>query len=83
MGGTVGSGLAVDGVVGSRLPVGVGVEVGVGVAGPALLLTTVALGVAVLEQATTVRSKKKIEPIRAGRPVRTLSSPIIYIAVAP
>jgi hypothetical protein len=60
-----------------------GVGIGDGVTRPALLVTTVGLGVAVLEQATTASSREKIEPIRARRPVRTLSSQIIYVAVAP
>ena len=34
----------------------------------------VGLGVAVPEQATTASIRDKIEPIRARRPVRTLSS---------
>jgi hypothetical protein len=60
-----------DGVV---TTVGLGVGIGDGVASPALLVTTVGLGVAALEQATTASSREKIEPIRARRPVRTLSS---------
>ena len=93
MAGAIGRGLAVglgigigDGVAGPALlvtTVGLGVGIGDGVAGPALLVATVGLGVAVLEQATTARSREMIEPIRARRPVRTLSSQIIYIAVAP
>jgi hypothetical protein len=47
------------------------------------LVRAVGLGVAVLEQAITASSKEQIEPIRAKRPVRTLSSQIIYVAVAP
>jgi hypothetical protein len=81
VGDSVGSWLAVAVAVGEWVRIGVGICVGV--AGPALLLTTVALGVAVLEHATTASIKKKIEPIRARRPVRTRSTPIIYIAVAP
>ena len=71
------------GAVGRGLAVGLGVGIGDGVTRPALLVTTVELGVAVLEQATTASSREKIEPIRARRPVRTLSSQIIYVAVAP
>jgi hypothetical protein len=91
--GAIGRGLAVglgvgigDGVAGPALlatTVGLGVGVGDGVAGPALLVTTVGLGVAVLEQAAMASSREKIDPIRARRPVRTLSSQIIYVAVAP
>ena len=77
MAGAIGRGLAVG------LAVGLGVGIGEGVASPALLVTTVGLGVAVLEQATTASSREKIEPIRARRPVRTLSSSIIHSAVAP
>ena len=87
MAGAIGRGLAVglgvgigDGVA---VAVGLGVGIGDGVAGPALLVATVGLGVAVLEQATTARSREMIEPIRARRPVRTLSSQIIHVAVAP
>jgi hypothetical protein len=54
------------------LAVGLAVGLGDGVAGGALLAP--AVGVAVLEQATTTSSRVKIEPIRARRPVRTLSS---------
>jgi hypothetical protein len=77
----VGSGLGV--AVGSGLAVGLGVGIADGVGGTALLVTTVGLGVAVFEQATTASSRMKIEPIRARRPVRTLSSSVIYVAVAP
>jgi hypothetical protein len=79
--------------IGRGLAVGLGFGIGDGVASPALPVTTVGIGdgvgddvgdgVAVLEQATTASSREKIEPIRARRPVRTLSSQIIYIAVAP
>jgi hypothetical protein len=85
--GAIGRGLAVELRVG--IGDGLGVGIGDGVASPALLVTTVGIGVgigdgvAVLEQATTASSGKKIEPIRARRPVRTLSSQIIYVAVAP
>jgi hypothetical protein len=79
--GAIGRGLGRGVVVG--LAVGLGVGSGDGVAGSALLATTVGLGVAVLEQATTASSSHKIEPIRARRPVRTLSSQVIYITVAP
>jgi hypothetical protein len=89
--------LTVAGAIERGLAVGPGVGTGDGVAGPALLVTTAGLGVAgaierglavgldvaVFEQATAASSKDKIEPIRARRPVRTLSSSIIYIAVAP
>jgi hypothetical protein len=91
--GAVGRGLAVglgvgigDGVTRPALlvtTVWLGVGIGDGVTRPALLVTTVGLGVAVLEQATTASSREKIEPIRARRPVRTLSSQIIYVTVAP
>jgi hypothetical protein len=85
--GAIGRGLAVGvgvgGTVGSRLAVRIGVGIGDSVPDPALLLTTVGLGLAVLEQATLASIRKKIEPIRARCPVRTLSSPIICIAVAP
>jgi len=82
--GAIGRGLAVglgvaigEGVAGPTLlttTVGLGVGIGDGVGGATLLATTVGLGVAVLEQATTASSRDKIEPIRARRPVRTLSS---------
>jgi hypothetical protein len=81
LGVAVGSGLGV--AVGSGLAVGLGVGIADGVGGTALLVTTVGLGVAVFEQATTASSRMKIEPIRARRPVRTLSSSVIYVAVAP
>jgi len=89
--GAIGRGLAVglgvglgEGVgAGVATTVWLGIEIWDGVAGPALVVTTVGLGVAVLEQATTVSSRKKIEPIRARRPVRTLSNSVIYIAVSP
>jgi hypothetical protein len=83
--GVIGRGLAVG------LGVGLGVGVGDGVASPALLVRTVALGIGggvaspallvrtvvlgVFEQATTASATKKIEPIRARRPVRTLVLP--------
>jgi hypothetical protein len=73
----------VTGAIGRGLAVGLGVGIGDGVDSLALLVTTAGLGVAVLEQATTASSRAKIEPIRARRPVRTLSSQIIYVAVAP
>jgi hypothetical protein len=76
----VGSGLGV--AVGCGLAVGLGVGIANGVGGTALLVTTVGLGVAVFEQATTTSSRKKIEPIRARRPVRTLFSSITHIEVA-
>jgi hypothetical protein len=60
--------------LGVAVAVGLGVGIGDGVAGPALLVTTVGLGVAVPAQATTATSRKKIEPIWARRPGRTLSS---------
>src|ERR1035437_6986176 len=82
-----GPGFTVASAIGRGLAVGLGVGIGVGigdrVASRALLVTTVGLGVAVPEQATTASSRNKIEPIRARRPVRTLSSSIIYLAVAP
>jgi hypothetical protein len=70
----------VDGAVG----IGLGVRIGDGVAGPALPVMTVGLGVGVagLEQATTATRRNRIEPIRARRRVCTLSSSIIHIAVA-
>ena len=68
--GAIGRGLG----VGLGLAVGLGIGLGVGLASPALLGPAVGLGVAELEQATTASSRKKIEPIRARRPVRTLSS---------
>ena len=71
------------GAIGHGLVSGLGVGIGDGVAGPALLATTVGLGVAVLEQATTTSIRNKIEPIRARRPARTLSSSIIYVTFAP
>jgi hypothetical protein len=73
--GAIGRGLALK--LGVGLGDGVGAaRVGLGecVASPALLVMTVGLGVAVLEQATTASSRAKIEPIRARSPVRTLSS---------
>jgi len=83
-----GPGFTVAGAIGRGLAVGLGVAIGDGVASPALLVTTVGLGVAVAigrglavglgvavpEQATTASIRDKIEPIRARRPVRTLSS---------
>jgi hypothetical protein len=75
--GAIGRGLAFG--LGVGLAVGLMVGIGDGVAGPARLATTVGLGVAVLPQATTTSSRHKIEPIRARRPVRTLSSQIAYI----
>jgi hypothetical protein len=78
--GAIGRGLGV--AVGRGLAVGLGVGVADGVGGTALLVTTVGLGVAVFEQATTASSRKNIEPIRARRPVRTLSSQIIYSPLA-
>ncbi len=86
MAGAIGRGLAVAVAVGLGVAVGIGdgvglgVGIGDGVASPALLVTTVGIGVAVIEQATTASSREKIEPIRARRPVRTLSSQIIYVA---
>ena len=47
-----------------------------------LLGLAVGLGVAELEQATTASSREKNEPVRARPPVRTLSTPIIDVAVA-
>jgi hypothetical protein len=78
LGVAVGSGLGV--AVGSGLAVGLGVGIADGVGGTALLVTTVGLGVAVFEQATTASSRKNIEPIRARRPVRTLSSSITLVS---
>jgi hypothetical protein len=57
-----------------------GVEIGGGVASRALLGPAVGLGVDELEQATTASSSKKIEPIRARRPVRTLSSSVTLVS---
>jgi hypothetical protein len=82
----------VAGVIERGLAVGLGVGIADGVAGTALLGTTVGLGVVdavavglgvvVPEQATTARSREKIEAIRARRPVRILTSSVIYVAVA-
>lgn len=81
MAGVIGRGLAVGlGVgIGVAIADGVGDDVGDadGVANPALPVTTVGLAVVGLEQATTAKIRKEIEPIRARRPVRTLSSQII------
>jgi hypothetical protein len=80
----------VAGVIGRGLAVGLGVGVGdgdgvgdgVGDTSPALPETTAGLDVVALEQATTASIRKEIEPIRARRPVRTLSSQIIYSPLA-
>jgi hypothetical protein len=52
----------------------VGLEIEDGVAGPALFAGSVGLG-GVFEQAPTASARRKIEPIRAIRPVRTLAPP--------
>jgi hypothetical protein len=69
----------VAGAMGRRLAVGLGVGLGLGLGGgvadAALLVTTVALGLAVLEQATTTSNRHKIEPIRARCAVPTVSLP--------
>ena len=88
--GAIGRGLAFG--LGVGLAVGLMVGIGDGVAGPARLATTVGLGATgavgralavglgvAVPQATTTSSRHKIEPIRARRPVRTLSSQIAYI----
>jgi hypothetical protein len=64
--------------------VGEGDGVGDGVAGPALLVTTAGLDVVALEleQATTASIRNEIEPIRARRPVRTLSLQVICSPLA-
>jgi len=85
-----GPGLSVAGAIGRGLAVGVGLGVGLrlaveisdGVACSVLLGLAVGLGVAELEQATTASSREKNEPVRARPPVRTLSTPIIDVAVA-
>ena len=76
-------GFSVAGVIERGLPHGLVVGIGDGVAGPALLVTSLGLGVAdaigrklavgrevaLLEQAVTANSRNRIEPIRARRPV--------------
>jgi hypothetical protein len=66
----VGVGLAVGGGVSSAVGLGLADAVAVG------LGLAVGLGVTVFEQAATASSKGRIEPIRAGRPVRIGVSPI-------
>jgi hypothetical protein len=86
--GAIGLGLGVGLGVGLAVELAVGLGVGLmvgnddAVAGGAPLATTFGLGVAALEQATTASITKKIEPIRASRPVRTLSPPGSSVSVA-
>jgi hypothetical protein len=76
----VGLGLAVGAVAG--VGVGVGDAVGPGLADAVAVgrMLAVGLGVVVFEQATTTSSRVKIEPIRARRRVRTVSSSVIYVS---
>ena len=80
------------GAVGRGLGVGLEVGIGDGDASSVLLATTVGLGATgavgralavglgvAVEHATTTSSRAKVEPIRARRPVRTLSLQIIAI----
>ena len=80
--GAIGRGLAVRLGVGLGVGLGLAVEMGDGVASRVLLGLAAGLVVAELEQATTASSKERIEPVRARRPVRTLSTPMIDVAVA-
>ena len=86
MAGAIGRGVPHGLVVGIGVAVafGLGLRAGIGdgVAGPTRLVETVGLGVAPPEQATTARIREKIEPIRAKRTVRTLSSSRMHSALA-
>jgi hypothetical protein len=74
--------IGVGPAVGVGFGVALGLATGDGVAGAALVVAGVGLGVVELEQATTARARNRVEPIRARRPVLTFSSPISEDAVS-
>jgi hypothetical protein len=62
--------------------VGVGLAVGLAFADAIGRRLADGLGLAVLEQATMATSKNKVEPTRARRSIRTLSSQSNYLRAA-